>query len=132
MNKFKNEVGNNLKEHREHEKKLEDMINENESQIIDENARLCEQHNMNLIAVFSQGIKAKLESQHYKGPEGAVELSGDIDECKVKYMEEAIGRGKGDPLTEFVTTLTPMIMLIQSSGAAEREAEERERRRIAD
>ena len=47
-------------------------------------------------------------------------------------MQEAVGRGKGDPLTEFVTALTPMIMLIQSSGAAEREAEERERRRIAE
>ena len=72
MNKFKDEVGNNIKEHREHEKKLEEMINNNENQIVDENARLCELHNNNLISNYSLGIKTKLESQYYRGPEGAV------------------------------------------------------------
>lgn len=48
--------------------------------------------------MFSQGIKAKLEGQTYRGQEGAAELSNDIEVCKSKYNQEAIGRSKGDIL----------------------------------
>ena len=109
---------------------MEEVISNNEQEIIGDNEKLCFRHNNSLIAEYSQTIKAKLESQQYKGQEGAAELSNDIEICKSKYSQVAIGRSKGDILAEFATTLTPIIMLIQTSNT-DKEAEERERLRIA-
>ena len=37
MSKFKEEAGNNYNEHREHERKLEEFISNNEQEIIEDN-----------------------------------------------------------------------------------------------
>lgn len=116
MGRFREEVSNNQQEHRDTERKLEEFIFNNEQVILQDNENVCERHNNNLINVHSQAIKAKLESQQYLGPEGAALLAKDIEDCKGKYNQGAVGRSQGGILAEFATTLTPIIMMIQTSN----------------
>lgn len=72
------------------------------------NKQLTEVRNVELLKDFSMPLMRKLETGAYKGKKK--NLTKDIDELVKLYNSKAIGETKGDIISEFLTTLNPILI----------------------
>lgn len=115
MKEYEQATKNN--KNQEYSKKLKAFLKQKETEILEENNRINQAKNTEILYTHAQKLKSRIESNYYmQSKKHRDELQADINEVTVKYNKEAKGGRKGELITEFLTTVTPMITSMKADN----------------
>ena len=98
-------------------KKLKNLIKQKEENIIQINSNVNELRNHQILKKHAQKFMTKQESGKYVGKKQ--QLTNDYNEVLRNYNAEARGEKKSDIITDFINSMTPVIIALGKDNSEE-------------